>query len=180
MRALIYLIRIGRAAGLVAIIVMSLSVLLAGANVVRATNAESIQSSPELAASGSRVYLPLVSRSCLPAPPTLSVNPTSQSYNYTEVDFTFYGTGYTPNGAIERWFVDPEGATWNLVGINADSTGSFTRTLQLAFGWPVGVYTYYAKDSTCAQTATIKFSIASPTNGIASNNGSHPRTFTDK
>ena len=128
-----------------------------------------------------RVYLPVLANgACLQVAPTVSVTPASQPYNPTEVDFTFQGACFTPNGQVTRWFVDPQGETYGLDPINADASGSFSRTLHLMAGWPVGTYSYWAQDVATGKVAMVQASITSASSGTSPVTRSAASVYSDR
>ena len=151
------------------VVVPLLVVVLAGA-LVGAASASSFRGPMAVVPNTSTVYLPLV-YSC--SPTQVIVQPASQPFNTNEMDFTFTGTCFTPNGLLHRSFTDPQSNSYALGDINADSTGSFGRILQLINDpannsfWPTGTYTYFVTDATTGKVFSVQFSITSSTASVS-------------
>jgi hypothetical protein len=101
-------------------------------------------------------FLPILSRNWCEL--GLSVQPASQPASMTN-EFMFEGSCFTPNGSITRSFSDPDGQSYGLAPINADSQGAFVRILTLTGGWPAGTYTYTATDDATMRTVSVEFTI---------------------
>jgi hypothetical protein len=91
-------------------------------------------------------------------PPTLAVTPTSGTQL---TNFTVTGSGYTPNGVVNRWVQIP-GQAWMQIGsINADGAGSITWPFTPGCGYPLGAALSYAIDATTnRQSPTITEQVA--------------------
>jgi hypothetical protein len=91
---------------------------------------------------------------------SLSISPASGTPGTV---FTVNGTGFTPNGSVQRWVVSPAGRRYDLspLYLTADPVGHFTQSFYLATGftWPSGVYTFYAYDVSAGQMASVPFTI---------------------
>jgi hypothetical protein len=77
-------------------------------------------------------------------------------------EFTFTGTGFTPNGLIHECFTDPNQGYHYTTSFYADSSGGFVRVIVSEEDWLLGVYTYIAFDSTGGYSTFVQFEITEP------------------
>jgi hypothetical protein len=101
------------------------------------------------------VYLPLVLRNYPPIP-TVTANP---ALGPSGTEFSFTGTGFTPNETVSHWFTEPNGTPHNQPNFTAGSQGGFLVKLTLTGPWPPGTYTYYARGAQSQHTASVNFQI---------------------
>ena len=81
---------------------------------------------------------------------------------YAGQEFTFTGTGFTPNGLIHESFTDPNQGYHYNASFYADASGGFVRVIFSEWDWPWGVYTYIAFDSTGNYSVSVPFAITGP------------------
>jgi len=72
-------------------------------------------------------------------------------------EFTFTGSGFTPNGLIEDLCADPNQAHQSFGYFQANSSGRFIRRHNWAGDSPEGTYTYLAFDFTKLSWANVEF-----------------------
>lgn len=74
-------------------------------------------------------------------------------------EFTFTGSGFTPNGLLEDLCARPDQAYGSFGYFQADASGRFVRRHSWAGDSPEGTYIYLAFDFTKLSWATVEFEI---------------------
>jgi hypothetical protein len=93
--------------------------------------------------------------------PAIVVYPTEAPRGET---FTFTGSHFTPDGEIEEWFADPDGVghRFDPPSFYANSSGGFSRQHYWPSFWPVGTYSYIAKDVAKGSETSVEFEMTEP------------------